>query len=156
MKTTDKTLLFDTSAITGSTDTLSAAINSSVTTIPFTSGAMTKDGTYFQIDSEIFYITAGAGGMSITADRAQLGTTAASHSSGATINVAGALTFSLLAISQVPNQEFFLKKTSNDINYVVVQCASGDTLDSNGATEQILADSSEALGTLILKAPGGN
>jgi hypothetical protein len=66
--------------------TLSAGINNSTTSIPVTSGTGFANGDYIQIDSEILHITAGGGTATLTATRAQLGTTAVAHSSGATVS----------------------------------------------------------------------
>jgi head-tail adaptor len=65
--------------------TLSAGVNSSVTTIPI-SAALRFEGTaydYFKVDSEIMRVASGGSTTSLTVERGVLGTTAASHSSGA-------------------------------------------------------------------------
>jgi hypothetical protein len=71
----------------GLQDTLSGNINNSTTTIPVTSGLTIVNGTYIQIDSELMLVTAGGGTTSLTATRAQLGTAAAAHTSGANVFV---------------------------------------------------------------------
>ena len=53
-------------------------------TLSGTAGAVIN-GDYIRIDSETFLVTAGGGSSSLTADRAQLGTVAAAHNSGATV-----------------------------------------------------------------------
>ena len=73
----------DTSAST----TLAAAITSTTaTSISVTSGTGFATGHYIQIDSEIMHITAGGGTTSLTVARGQLGTTAATHASGAAVS----------------------------------------------------------------------
>ena len=154
MVSTDRILEFDTSSVMGTTDTLSVAITSTLaTSISLTSGAMTVNGTYCKINSEIMFIESGGGTGSLTVDRGALGTTAATHSNGATVNVAGELTFNLLPIASVPNQPLLFHKTSTDINYVLLTPAGGDTLP-DGAASQILADTSSMLGTFSITAPG--
>lgn len=66
-------------------DTLSGGINNSVTTIPATVGKQVQDGDNILIDSEQMAVTGGGGTASWTVLRAQNGTSAASHSSGAPI-----------------------------------------------------------------------
>lgn len=64
--------------------TLSAGVNSSTTTIPLTA-ALNFDGgdvDYLAVGSEVMRVTAGT--TSLTVERGAIGTTAASHSSGAT------------------------------------------------------------------------
>lgn len=60
-------------------DVLNGAINNSVTAIVTTSGKQLQVGDYLKIDSETMLITAGSAG-SYTVTRAQLGSSAASHS----------------------------------------------------------------------------
>ncbi len=67
------------------TTTLTSGINSSVTSIPVASGTNLVNGDYIGIDSEILKISSGGGTTTLTATRGQLGTTAASHSNGATV-----------------------------------------------------------------------
>lgn len=154
MRRTDKLLVYDTGSITGSTDTLSAAITStSANAITVTSGAMVRNGTYIQVGSERMYVTAGGGTSSLTVDRGGWGTTAATHLNGATVTVAGALTVAVFKISDVPNRPFSFQKISGDLNYVLLSAFSGDTFDSNGSTAIILADNSAALGTQTMTAP---
>ena len=76
------TEFLDTSAST----TLSAAITNVTTSIPVTSGTGFANGNYIQIDSEIMLITAGGGTTTLTATRAQLGTTAAAHANAAGVD----------------------------------------------------------------------
>jgi hypothetical protein len=58
---------------------LSAAINSSVTAIPFATDPALAVGQAFEIDAEQFHVTAVWGGATLTATRAYNGTTAAAH-----------------------------------------------------------------------------
>lgn len=58
---------------------LQAAINSSVTAIPFATDPALAIGQAFEIDAEQFIVTALWGGATLTATRAYNGTTAASH-----------------------------------------------------------------------------
>jgi hypothetical protein len=71
----------------GVQSTLSAGINNATTSIPVVSGANIANGNYIQIDSEILLVTAGGGTNSLTATRAQLGSTAVAHNSGANVIV---------------------------------------------------------------------
>ena len=150
---------FDTSGITGSSDTLSAAITSTTaTSITLTSGSATVNGTQILVDTERMLIVSGGGTSALMVQRGFGGTTAATHSSGATVSVPGALTYNLLAVAVVPNQKFTFAKRSSDINYVQLVpynpggSGSPDTI-AGGATSVILADDSSALGTAVLHAP---
>jgi hypothetical protein len=75
----------------------------------------------------------------------QLGTTQSSHDSGATVSVPGCLTYTLLAPSAVPNQNFYGHKNTPDINYVKVV--------SPSSAFWLLTDMTPARGTVYLKAP---
>lgn len=71
--------------------TLNGGINAAVTALVPTAftgfpGTIVNGGYFIQIDSEVMFVTAGAGTLSWTIARAQCGTTAASHSNGAAIN----------------------------------------------------------------------
>ena len=150
----------DTSAVVGTTDTLNGNINASVTAIVLTSGIGTVSGTVISIGTEHIYIVSGGGTPNLTVIRGWAGTTAASHTSGATVNVPGALSFTLLPISQITpdNNDFVVVKKSTDINYVQVlpwpgtMSVPADTLQS-GATAILLIDASAAYGTTRLVAP---
>lgn len=153
-KTTDGVVLINTSGISGSTTTLGAAITDTTgTSGTVASGTNVVNGTYIKIDSEIFYVRSGGGTVNLTWDRGQLGTTAATHANGATVNLPGQLLFTLLPISKLPNQGLIVKKTSTDIHYVTVQTDPADTFDGSSTTV-LLADNTSARGTLTLKAPG--
>ena len=67
--------------------TLSGAINASVTALTLAAALNFNGGTidYLAIDSEIMRVTAGGSTTSLTVERGALGTTAASHSNGATV-----------------------------------------------------------------------
>lgn len=74
----------------GLQDILSSGVNNSTTTWPVASGATIVNGTYLQIadgTGEIVLVSAGGGTTSLTVARAQLGTTAVAHSSGAGVFV---------------------------------------------------------------------
>jgi hypothetical protein len=155
-KLTDGLVLCDTTNIVGSTTTLSAAISSTGTTsISVTSGANIVNGTYIQIGSEAMLVSAGAPTSSLTVVRGQLGTTAATASNGATVNVPGALFYHLLPIASLPNRGLIVKKTSVDLNYVqiVADTTAPDTFDG-GAPSLYLADTTVSRGVASLKAPG--
>lgn len=64
---------------------LTALINSSTTTIPVNSGAAIANGDSIQIDEEILLVTAGGGTTSLTATRAQNGSTAAGHANSSLV-----------------------------------------------------------------------
>lgn len=66
---------------------LGANVTSGATTLTLTSigDLPTSNGYRILVDSEIMLVTAGAGTTSLTVTRAQNGTTAAAHSSGATV-----------------------------------------------------------------------
>ncbi len=156
MRVSDYIVLFNTSSISSSSDTLNGAINSSVTSITLASGTATQTGTQLQIGSEKMLITAGGGTSSLTVERGYAGTTAASHSNGAAVLVAGCLTFDLLAISTVPNRTFYFTKVSTDINYVELVASSTGCIFPGNPTPPyiILADTSAALGSSTMAAPG--
>lgn len=152
----DGLVRFDTSGITPpAPTTLAAAITTTTgpTVLTVASGINIVNGTYFSIGTEKLYATAGGGTTSITADRGQLGTTAATHLNGATVTLGGALAFSLLPGTDVPNQALILRKTSADLNFVTVLAFSGDTF-VGGTTTFYLPDNSADRGTKSLKAPG--
>jgi hypothetical protein len=67
--------------------TLSSGINNSVTslTVASASGFPGSGNYYIQIDSEVMQVTGGQGTTTWTVTRGALGTTGASHSSGATV-----------------------------------------------------------------------
>ena len=99
---------FDTSSIAGSTDTLAAAAGISDSSVTLTSGTATVSGTQIQIDSERMLIQSGGGTPTLQVLRGFGGTTAAAHTNGATVSVPGALTYDLLQLATVPNQQFTL------------------------------------------------
>lgn len=144
---------FDTSSVAGSTDTLNGAINSTQTSITLTSGTTTVNGTVLSIGTEHLYIDSGGGTANLTVTRGWAGTTAASAANLATVNVPGLLSYNLLQVMSVPNQEFTFAKISTDINYVKLIPFASDTLPSS-ATSVILADASSNYGTTRLTAPG--
>lgn len=150
----DGTVQFDTSSVTGTTDTLAAAITDTTSQgITLTSGSTITGGTVIQIGTERMYILADPGATP-TVVRGWAGTTAATHSNGATVNIGGALAFTLLAAAQVPNVTLKLNKVSSDINFVTytVAMGSGDTLPGGG-TGGILADN-DTYSTAVIVFPG--
>jgi hypothetical protein len=85
---------FDGTDAAGATTTLSAAVTIGASQIVVASGTGIADGvSYIRIETETLLVTAGGGsaGQSIlTVERAQLGTTAAAHASGKTVQVLSA------------------------------------------------------------------
>jgi hypothetical protein len=165
-KITTKTVLFDTSNSGGlldvapSTTTLAAAITTTgQTAVTLTSGTHAVNGAYIKIGSEWMLVQSGGGTANIVVTRGANGTTAATYSSGATVNLPGSRTATLLAISQVPERELFLHKSTGDINYVAVTTGVDpltgiqDTF-TGGGTVLLLIDNSAANGTAHLKQPG--
>jgi len=158
-KSTARTVLLDTSAVTPSTPTtLNGAINNAVTAIVVTSGAAIVNGTYITILAETsntlesVFVTAGGGTANLTVVRAQLGTAASAHSTAATVNIGGALTYTLRTIAQMRNRRLQLQKISTDINYVVVTCGGANTFRNGGLT-LLLVDTTEARGWVTLEFP---
>lgn len=143
---TQATVQFITTSVTGTTTTLNGSILSGATSLVLNTAYAPPDGTYFTIDSETFVCHSGTGTTGLAVTGGQLGTTPANHSNGATVHVPGALTFTLLPISQVPNQPFWGHKNTSDINYVKVVTALGKTW--------YLVDTTDQNGTIALKAPG--
>ena len=123
-----------------STDTLAAAITSTTaTSIVLTSGAAVIGGTQLLIGSERVWVSDASAAPTYTVIRGYKGTTAATHLIGATVNVPGKLVYQLLAISQAPNVELFVRKSSTDINYLAVTAAGGHAF-MGGGTVVILGD----------------
>jgi hypothetical protein len=136
----------------GTTDTLGAAVaNTTTTSFVFTTGTF-PNGIYVTVDSEIVYIASGTG-VNREVERGQLGSTAATHSNGATVAVPGALSFTLLSLAELTNQQVKFMKISGDLNYVQLFPAGGETLP-DGAAYAILSDTSSARGTFIIEATG--
>lgn len=150
----DECVSFDTSGIAGSTTALSAAMDAVTTAASVASGANITNGTYIQIDSEIMYVTAGQGTTGLTVTRGALNTTAASHASAATVNVAGILTFTLLSIASAPSRDLILRKVSTDLNAVVVHTSGGNTFPG-GSNTLILADA-QSRGTSLIHFPSAS
>ncbi len=70
---------------TAQCDTLNGSVDSSQTNFTFTSGKQLQNNDYFAIGTEICKVSSGGGTTSQTVARAQLGSTGASHSSGAVV-----------------------------------------------------------------------
>lgn len=145
----------DTSSVSGTTTTLNGTINASVTAIVVTSGTGIVNGTVISIGTEHIFVSAGGGTVNLTGVRGWAGTTAASHTSGVTVNIPGALSYNLLQVMGVANQQFTFAKVSTDINYVQLVTFSGDTFPGGGTT-LILADGSSAYGTVRMSAPASS
>lgn len=60
-------------------------ITAAATSVTVTSGSGVANNDYIQIDSEIMQVTAGGGTTSLTISRGKVGTTAATHANGATV-----------------------------------------------------------------------
>lgn len=151
---TDGLVLCDTSGLSTTSTTLSGSITPSDITATFASGTGIVNGTYIQIGSEYIKVESGTGATrDIT--RGSLGSTAASHSGGASVTIPGFLEFNLLPLADQPNQPLIVSKLTSDINYVAVNAnaGAGDTFPGGG-TQVILADASASGGTVTLKAPG--
>jgi hypothetical protein len=140
------TVQFDTASIVGSTTTLAGAIVAGATALMLGAPYGPPNGTYLTVDSESFLVTGGAGTHNLTVVPGQLGTTPSNHGSAAIVFVPGCLTYTLLAASAVPNQNFYGHKNTTDINYVHVVSPTG--------VSWVLADATPSRGTLYLKAPG--
>lgn len=137
---TDGLVRVDTSGATPPTpDTLNGSINSSITTITLTTGTSTVNGTYIQIGTEKMYVTNGGGTANLTVDRGALGTTPSSHLTAASVILPGAIPFTLLPISSIPNQEIIVEKVSTDLNYVLILTGSTDVF-KDGSNATILPD----------------
>jgi hypothetical protein len=150
-----RTYKFDTSSVTGSTDTLNGAVGNLTTdtAVTLTSGTASVNGTVIQVGSEQMYIVSGGGGPNLTVIRAWAGTTIASHSNGATVNLPGVFVQPLWQIATVPNHNVIFAKVSTDINYVELTPFAGDTFPS-GASSVMLVDASSQYGTVRMTAPG--
>lgn len=152
---TDSIIQFDTSVPdnpAASSTTLSGGITSGATSLVLGASYIPPNGTYLTIQAETsnttesVLVTAGSGTATLTIVRGQLGTSPSAHSNGATVNVPGGIEFDLLPIEDVPNQNFFGHKNTNDINYV-------DVVDPAGV-HYVLSDTTDVNGTIYLKAPG--
>jgi len=153
---TVKTLLFNTAipSVAAANTALAAAITSiSQTSITLSAPTSQPNGTYIQIGSERLLVVSGSGTANLTVTRGAWGTTAATYSTGATVNLPGHNISTLPHIATVPNQAYIGYKTTADINFVAVICAGSDTFPGGG-TSIILADNLAPLGTLHIQAPG--
>jgi hypothetical protein len=166
MLKTDGTLLCDPSAATPPTSaTLTADIDAVTLSIPISAGDNVINGTYVQIGTERILIASGAvpGPCTLIAQtRGAWGTTAITHSNGATIHLPGGLTMMLLPSVQVPNQSIKIRKstpttpstaTLSDINFVLIVTGGTDVFPG-GSTSRILPDSTEANGMVTITFPG--
>jgi len=139
-----------------STDSLSALLQASDTVVDLngTGGyAGIQNGEVISIEGEPMKVLSGGGTLSLTVERDS--TIAVNHAKDTVVNIPGYIPFNLLPISAVPNQDFYIYKSTADTNYVMVNCFLGDTF-RNGSTSRILLDNSDALGTLHIHAPAGS
>jgi hypothetical protein len=150
---TDGTIQFDTSAIVGTTTTLSADISDSDTAITIADGSAVIDTEYIQIGTERIKVAAGGGTGSLTVERHAWGTTAVAHSAGDTVHIPGVLVFQCLRSSEAPNQSLIGQKVTSDINVVAMLAGDGDTFPGGG-DRIYLVDDSAASGTTEIKFPG--
>lgn len=95
---TEEGIVDNTTAPTQTTTTQSR-INTD-TTVTVTSGTGIANNDYLQWETEIVQVTSGGGTGTLTISRGQLGTTAASHASGTTVNDITANAANLLARQQ--------------------------------------------------------
>jgi hypothetical protein len=154
MQTTDGTVLFDTTAITGGSTTLAAAMTDTTSQgVTLTSGAALIDGQCFQIGMEILRVLSGGGTTTPTCERGAKGSTAATHSNGAAVTYGGVLTYTCLPAASVPNLDLILRKVSTDLSGVKILAAGGDTWPGGG-TAIYLWDESAGEGTARIKFPG--
>ncbi len=155
MLPTDGLVLCDTGSITQPTPTtLSADITDTTSTsVQLIDGSATVRGSDILCGTERMRIVGGEGTNNPTVQRGAAGSTAATHASGDAVTLPGGLVFTLLPISQIPNQGIQVQKDSADINYVKVVCGGLDTF-RNGSTYKTLPDNSAEAGFADLKAPG--
>ncbi len=152
---TDGTIVADARGVTQpSPDSLNGAINASVTSITFTSGAAIVNGTVVEIGTERILVDGGSGATRTSCTRGFGGTTAASHANGASVTVPGFIAISLSDIESQPNCQLIVTRHAADTssNYVVGYTATGNDLPEGG-TSFILPDNSQQRGTIVLKAP---
>jgi len=158
MRKLDGLILFDTSGVATTTNSLAAAVaDEVVTAITLTAVYAPVNGTQIQVESERMLVTAGAGTTDLTVIRGWGGTVAAAHTSGVGVTIPGELRWTLIPYSQVPNQTFKFQKAwwGNDISYVRIIPASDTTPNElpDGEPYHILADASVAYGSYDLTIP---
>jgi hypothetical protein len=155
----DGTILFDTTGALATNAHLVNAIGTTDTTIEIDINYPAPNGTILQIDytsatatEERVLVTAGSGTTTLTILRNPR--SPQPHAAGALLYVPAGMQFSLLPFYQIPNQIFSFQKITGDIGYVQIVTASGTTdLLPDGEAYHILADTSTANGTYILKIP---
>ena len=148
--------------------TLSAGVNNSTTTIPVTSGANISNGHYITILAEgsnaieTVLVTAGGGTASLTVTRAQLGTSASAHASGATVETNGATLYawSALGVFTDAASAFIVSNRAGTSNLLVVN-RGGSTLASSVAVTAavqnlIIATNTAASGSAALQLKANN
>lgn len=74
------------------TTTLNGAIDNMQTNITVSNGALIGNGVYIRVGSEQLLVVSGGGTANLTVTRGALGTTAVSHSNGATVFAVGTMT----------------------------------------------------------------
>lgn len=157
MRTTDRIIKFDTSGVTQpAATTLAADIDDVTQDVVLTSGTNAVNGTIILTGSERMFVLSGGGTANLSVIRGWGGTTAATHTSGTTVTLPGALNWTLVSFALVPNQEFIFSKISTDINYVKLIPYSGPGVTDelpDGESAHILADSSADYGTYVIKVP---
>jgi hypothetical protein len=155
---TDGTLTFDLSTATldqvATTTTLAAAVTTTgQTAFTLTSGVHAVNGALIQMPGgERCLVTSGGGTANVVVEREYNGTTAATYSNGATVNLPGYLTFNLLSIADAPNVGLILHKIDSTINFVWITADSANTFPGGGTT-LILFDNDSG-STAHLKFPG--
>ena len=153
--------------VTGGVTTLGAAISSPITTPTniTLAGAIPSgiNGVYIKIDSEWLFIHSGGSTTTVQVTGGQMGTTAATHSNGATVTYGGQVVYQLQPIAAVPDREMIIQKLTSitntstgagDLNYLTVKCDGSNTF-LDGSTQKVLPDNTPTLGLLHLKGPSG-
>jgi hypothetical protein len=154
MRITDGTVIYDTSGASGGSTTLGAAITDTTSqdvTLAAASGLV--DGQCIQVGSEVLRILSGAGTTALKCERGAKGSTAATHSNGATVTYGGVLTYTCLAASAAPDKEIIVRKKSTDLNGVKILRGGSDTWPGGGSAIY-LWDESAGEGTARIKFPG--
>jgi hypothetical protein len=171
MLITDRILIFNTADIAGAVgggvvvpapDTLAAAVAATDASITITGAYPLPDvGVMIWVGpidptGEQMLVTGVAGGNVINVVRGRSGTTASAWPAGAPVTFGGAIVFTLVPFSQVPNQHFIFWKESGDLNYVKLVPSTADSVANilpNGESFHILADDTSAYGTYEFTVP---
>lgn len=96
--------------------TLAAGINASTTTVTLAAALKFSGGSvdYLEVDSELMRVTAGGSTTTLTVERGAAGTTAASHSNGATATRAEICHIVAIARADEREDELVLRVARND------------------------------------------